>query len=249
VDLSGVNSINLARIIAQSAYYLAAAGALGSQARPASFIVPTGNFGNAFAGYAAAKMGAPIGRITAAVNANDILAGALGSGLYRRGAAAATMSPAMDIQVASNFERLYFEMSGRDAAATADAFAAFQAHGALSLPAELVSATQGVFTARSVSEAETGEALRRALVRYGELIDPHTAVALHVAERDPGPGPRVVLATAHPAKFPDAVEAATGRRPDVPQACLSLYDRPETFEPIDKDLGALTRRIREFAAA
>jgi threonine synthase len=250
VDLSAVNSINFARIIAQSVYYFVAAAALGAPARPVSFAVPTGNFGDAFAGYAAWAMGLPIGRILVATNGNDIVARALSTGDYRRGNSRTTQSPAMDIQVASNFERLFFEASGRDAAATAQAFAEFTAGDAMKVPPAILERMRRLFTGLAADEAQTERAMRDTLAETGQRIDPHTAVAVHAAEiADPAPGPLVIVSTAHPAKFPEAVIAATGAAPPPPRAVCARATLPEHIDRLPAEAEAVKRYVRDFALA
>src|SRR5436190_6253173 len=183
VDLSGVNSINWARIAAQAVYYFTAGLALGAPHRPVSFAVPTGNFGDAFAGYVASRMGLPIERIVVATNGNDILARALQGGDYAKGAVLATQSPAMDIQISSNFERLYFEATQRGSDPTAAAFQAFAAEGRVRIPDEALAAMRQLFVGASVSEDETTRAIISTFNETGELIDPHTAVAMAAARR------------------------------------------------------------------
>jgi threonine synthase len=250
VGLSGVNSINWARIVAQSVYYFTAAAALGAPDRKVSFAVPTGNFGDAFAGYAAHRMGLPIERIVIATNANDILASALATGRYARGEVVATQSPAMDIQVASNFERLYFEAVGRDPVETSRAFTAFGATGSLDLPSQARHAIAALFDAGSVSEKDTADQMADTERWTGHLVDPHTAVALHAAALHAaagGSGPIVVLATAHPAKFPEAVEAATGVYPVLPKRVGDLYARPERITRLPVDIEAVKAFVRAAA--
>ena len=252
VDLSGVNSINFARIAAQAVYYFTAAVALGAPRRKVAFCAPTGNFGDAYAGYVAQRMGLPIERIIVAVNSNDILGRALESGRYERGEVAATSSPAMDIQAASNFERLYFEAVGRDAAATTLAFEAFAAEGALDIPPDALAAMRGLFVGAAVSEAETARTIRATLEATGELVDPHTAVGLAAAARigpaDPAT-PLVTLSTAHPAKFPDAVAGAAGVPAPKPAAVAHMAQRPEVFDRIAADVNAAKTYVREFVSA
>ena len=245
VDLSGVNSINWARIAAQSVYYVTAAAALG---RAPAFVVPTGNFGDAFAGYAAHRLGSPVAALMVATNGNDILARAFETGRYARGEAVATQSPAMDIQVASNFERLHFELCGRDAAATAAAFRRFAAGEAINLPA---SPELDLFRAASTGEAATAMAMQETWAQAGVLVDPHTAVALAAASIPglPVGAPRVVLATAHPAKFPDACEAATGEPPALHARAADLHTRVERIDRLEGDAEALKTYVRAFAAA
>ncbi len=252
VDLSAVNSINFARIIAQSVYYFTAAVALGAPGRPARFAVPTGNFGDAFAGYAARLMGLPIERILVAVNTNDIMARALTTGDYRRGAATATQSPAMDIQVASNFERLLFECSGRDAVLVAEAFRAFAAHGAMTVPPAALAAMGEVFDAVAVDETLTGRTIAETLARTGELVDPHTAVAVAGADHarvTTSGAPLIVVSTAHPAKFPEAVTAAAGVSPPPPAAVLARAGAAERIDRLPADVEAVKRYVRDFVGA
>ena len=250
VDLSGVNSINWARIVAQSVYYFTAAVALGAPNRKVSFAVPTGNFGDAFAGYAARLMGLPIGRIIVATNTNDIIARALTTGDYRRGRAVATQSPAMDIQVASNFERLFFECAGRDARASGAALRAFAAGGAVQAPPPVLAAMRDALVGVAVSEEETAATIARTLRETGQLIDPHTAVAVAGAARvRPGPAaaPLVIISTAHPAKFPEAVNAAAGATPSPPAAVLARADAVERIDRLPADVEAVKHYVREFA--
>jgi threonine synthase len=248
VDLSGVNSINFARIAAQAVYYFTSAVALGAPHRPVSFAVPSGNFGDAFAGYVASRMGLPIARILVATNSNDILAHAFEEGRYARGQVHATMSPAMDIQSASNFERLYFEAVGRDAAATAQAFEAFNARGAIDVPREALAAMRQLFRGIGVDEAATAAAIVSTLDATGELIDPHTAVAVAALGRaQDTPGPVVVLSTAHAAKFPEDVAKVAGVTPQLPRGAADLADRPERFERLPADAEAIKSYVRTFA--
>jgi threonine synthase len=249
VALSGVNSINWARIVAQSVYYFTSAAALGAPDRKIAFTVPTGNFGDAFAGYVAQRMGLPVERIVVATNANDILARTFQTGRYAKGAVAATQSPAMDIQVASNFERLYFEAVGRDAAETKTAFETFAAKGAMDLPSQAFGAIRDLFLGGSTGEVATTAAMREAYAAYGDLIDPHTAVALAASRPDLASGTAMItLSTAHPAKFPDAVEAATGAAPPLPAKASGLFDRPERFDRLPAEVEAVKTYVRTFAS-
>jgi threonine synthase len=248
VDLSGVNSINFARIAAQAVYYFTTAAALGAPQRAVSFCVPSGNFGDAFAGYVAHRMGLPVGKILVATNANDILAQTFETGRYARGKLHPTMSPAMDIQSASNFERLYFESVGREATETARAFVAFAKAGAIDLPPQAFAAMRGLFLGASVSEADTARTMLSTLNETGELIDPHTAVAVAAAGRARGlEGPVVVMSTAHPAKFPEAVAQACGVTPELPRAAAGLATRPERFDRLPAEADTIKAYIRAFA--
>ena len=258
VRLSGVNSINWARIVAQVVYYFTAAATLGAPHRKVSFTVPTGNFGDIFAGYVAARMGLPVDRLVIATNVNDILARTLATGTYDVREVVATSSPSMDIQVSSNFERLLFEATGRDAAAVRAMMASLAQSGRFSLSSEALSRIRALFNADRADEEETAATIRTTLRETSRLIDPHTAVGLAVAEketRDPAV-PMIVLGTAHPAKFPEAVEAACGVRPGLPDWLSDLPERPEraTAMPVDqaaieKFILAASRAAREGAAA
>jgi threonine synthase len=192
-------------------------------------------------------MGLPVSRILIATNANDILARTFATGTYARGLVAETQSPAMDIQSASNFERLFFEATGRDGAATAAAFTGFAAGRDIVTPPEALAAMTALFAGASTDEAATADQMRRTLAETGQTVDPHTAVALSALRRTPGPGPTVVLATAHPAKFPEAVQAATGQPPATPVRARSLAERPERFERIAADAGKVAAYVRAFA--
>jgi threonine synthase len=197
-------------------------------------------------------MGLPIERIIAAVNANDILARALATGRYARGEVRATSSPAMDIQAASNFERLYFECVGRAPVETARAFEAFAGNGAIDIPPKALASMRALMAGATVSEAETARTILSTLNETGELVDPHTAVGLTAAARI-GPAnpttPVIALATAHPAKFPEAVAAAAGVKPSAPHSVFRLAGRPERVERVAADVGAAKAIIRDFAGA
>jgi threonine synthase len=248
VDLSGVNSINFARIAAQAVYYFTTAAALGAPDRPVTFCVPSGNFGDAFAGYVAHRMGLPIRRIIAATNANDILARAFEEGRYVRGQVTPTIAPAMDIQSASNFERLYFEAVRRDAVETARAFQAFAQAGVLDLPPQALAAMRELFRGVAVSEDEIRRTILATLNETGELIDPHTAVAVAGQGKVAGlDAPIVVLSTAHPAKFPEDVAEAAGVAPDLPRGAASLATRAERFGRLPADAAAIKAHVRAFA--
>jgi threonine synthase len=253
VSLSGVNSINWARILAQSVYYFTSAVALGAPDRAVAFAVPTGNFGDAFAADVARRMGLPIKTIVVATNANDIMARVFETGRYERGRVVETQSPAMDIQVASNFERLYFEILDRDPSATAKAFLEVSEGRGVLIPGKALEGLQSDFTSRAISEGQTSDTMASALQSYDALIDPHTAVALCAASGEGGAGgeigaPMVVLSTAHPAKFPEAVQAATGRAAPLPAHAHDLFDRKERFDRLPCDLEAVKRYVRAFAA-
>lgn len=242
--VSSVNSINWARLAGQIPYYASAARSLGSRAAKATYVVPTGNFGDAFAGWAARRMGLPMGGLVAATNRNDALVRALETGVYERTQAQPTASVSMDVQAPSNFERLVFEASGRDSALTRGLFEDFARHGRITLPGDLLTALRREVSAVSVSEAETSQEIARTWAGTGRVICPHTAVALHAARRlDRSAGPVVALSTAHPAKFPEAVEAALGFAPERPPQLEGLEGRTEVFAVVDPTLADVLAAI------
>ncbi len=243
VRLSGVNSINWGRIVAQIVYYFTAAVSLGAPARPVSFTVPTGNFGNIFAGYAAMRMGLPVERLIVATNENDILHRALSGGRYELRGVSATSSPSMDIQVSSNFERLLFEIEGRDASAVRRLMAGLGQSGAFTLSDRARKVLGAHFSLGACGEAETARTMAEILKRAGIVVDPHSAVGIAVAERHLGNVPMVTLATAHPAKFPDAVEAACGVRPELPGWAKAIMSRDERYEVLPAELAAVENAI------
>ena len=252
LNLSGVNSINWARIVAQIVYYFTSGIALGAPARRISFTVPTGNFGDIFAGYCAKKMGLPVERLVIATNENDILARALATGDYRTQGVIATQSPSMDIQISSNFERLLFEAYRRDAAALRNLMAGFAQSGALSIAPGPLKAIRDDFDAFSTDEANCAREMTRVFNESRYVLDPHTAVAVSAArralERDRAT-PMIVLGTAHPAKFPDAVARAIQIRPPLPPHLADLFDREEQFTILPNDPQAVERFIRDHARA
>ncbi|MER9072041.1 threonine synthase [Mesorhizobium sp. M0904] len=237
VSLSGVNSINWARIMAQIVYYFSSALSLGAPDRPVSFTVPTGNFGDIFAGYAAKKMGLPIERLIIATNDNDILARTLATGEYRMKGVFSTTSPSMDIQVSSNFERLLFEASGRDASTVRRYMNGLRQSGAFTIEAGEIAKIRSEFDAGRATMDEVAATIRTTLAASGYLLDPHTAAAMHVAAgKTAGEVPMVVLGTAHPAKFPVAVEAASGVSPALPAWLGGLMSAEEKYTVLPSDL-------------
>ncbi len=248
--LSGVNSINFARVVAQMVYYFTSAAVLGGPLRKISFTVPTGNFGDILAGYMAKQMGLPVEKLIVATNSNDILARALSDGRYEVRGVNVTQSPSMDIQVSSNFERLLFDAVDRDPAALRRLMASLDQSGAFEIPPAALAKIRAEFAAGSTSEAETSAEIARTWRECEVLLDPHTAVAVHVARknlaRDPST-PMVALGTAHPAKFPDAVRAATGVSAPLPAHLADLFERRERFDVLPNDAEAVTRFIRARA--
>ena len=246
--LSAVNSINWARVMAQTVYYFTAAASLGAPGTRVSFAVPTGNFGDVYAGYTAHRMGLPIGLLVVATNVNDILTRFLASGAYRPGAVSKTLSPSMDIQVASNFERLLFELVGRDGTKVAALMAELREKGVFTVPSAALSAVAGLFAAHRLDDAGTVAEIARVNDATGILIDPHTAIGVNAGRREAA-RPMVALATAHPAKFPEAVEQAAGRPPTLPDRLKNIFDRRERYEVLPNSREALQEFIRQRARA
>ncbi|PYB77917.1 threonine synthase [Rhizobium wuzhouense] len=250
VKLSGVNSINWARIMAQVVYYFTSAVALGAPDRKISFTVPTGNFGDIFAGYVAKKMGLPIDKLVIATNDNDILSRTMKTGRYEMKGVMATTSPSMDIQISSNFERLLFESYGRDAASIRSAMEGLKQSGSFEIQPEALKAIRREFRAGRATQKEVAKTIKAVLADTGYLLDPHTAVGVHVAKKFEKPqSPMVVLATAHPAKFPAAVKSACGIDPALPTWLADLMDREERFEILPADLKAVESFVGTHARA
>lgn len=250
VGLSGVNSINWARIMAQVVYYFTSAVALGAPDRKVSFTVPTGNFGDIFAGFVAKKMGLPIDKLVIATNDNDILARTMKTGRYEMKGVSATTSPSMDIQISSNFERLLFEAYGRDASAIRSAMEGLKQSGAFEIQPEALKFIRKDFRAGRATQKEVAKTIRTVLDETGYLLDPHTAVGVHVASKFEKPqSPMVVLATAHPAKFPAAVKSASGIDPALPAWLADLMDREERFEVLPAELKAIESFVSKQARA
>jgi threonine synthase len=265
LNLSAVNSINFARVAAQIVYYVAAGLALGAPMRPVSFSVPTGNFGNVYAGHLARALGLPIERLIIGTNANDVLARYLSSGEMSVAPVVPSLSPSMDIQVASNFERLLFELKGRSGAAVTAALREFRNRGALPPDEQAWRTARALFSGHRADDAATLDTIADTHRRTGLLIDPHTAVAVAAARSEmsraemsraemaraeaaqDSEAPIVALATAHPAKFPDAVARATGIRPALPAALAEIMGKPERFTVLPNDVGAVARYVRAHA--
>jgi threonine synthase len=245
--LSAVNSINWARLMAQVVYYFYAAVRLGAPGRPIAFSVPTGNFGDVFAGYVASRMGLPVERLIVATNVNDIVARALSTGEYARASVQQTATPSMDIQVSSNFERLLFEAGGRDGAALAEQMRRFEQDGALRLTNAQRAAVGGLFAGERVDAEAMTAAMRSAHEHAGQVLDPHTAIGVAAAQRYAGGAPVVTMATAHPAKFGDAVEAAIGVRPALPARVGDLMAREERYVTLPATLEAIGGYVAQHA--
>ncbi|WP_420411949.1 threonine synthase [Roseibium sp.] len=250
VALSGVNSINWARILAQIVYYFVAGAALGAPHRKISFTVPTGNFGDIFAGYAAMKMGLPVEKLVVATNVNDILARTLETGRYEKRGVQPTISPSMDIQVSSNFERLLSEVCGRDGETVRRMMNQLNQSGSFTIEDGPLAEMRQVFAAGRCDEAETSATIAELWKEAGYLLDPHTAIGVHVAKsHDDGQTPMVVLGTAHPAKFPDAVEKASGVRPDLPENLKDMMFAEERQQVLAAEQGAVEQHIEKHARA
>ena len=258
VRLSGVNSINWARIMAQAVYYFTAAVALGAPHRKIAFTVPTGNFGDVYAGYVAARMGLPVDRLVVATNTNDILARTFATGTYEIRDVVATMSPSMDIQVSSNFERLLFDATGRDAASVRTLMGSLAQSRRFVMSAQALKELRALFSANRADEQECAAEIRAWMKEANYCVDPHTAIALAVAEKETRDAsvPMVVLSTAHPAKFPAAVKAACGVEPPLPDWLADLPKRKERVTVLPADqvaverfVASASRAAREGAAA
>ncbi|HZL41000.1 MAG TPA: threonine synthase [Pseudolabrys sp.] len=251
VRLSGVNSINWARIVAQTVYYFTAAVALGAPNRKIAFTVPTGNFGDVYAGYVATRMGLPVDRLVVATNVNDILARTFATGAYELRDVVATTSPSMDIQVSSNFERLLFDAYDRNAGAVRALMGSLAQSGRFQVSSQALKRMRALFTADRADEQESAATIRAWMREAAYCVDPHTAVGLAVAEkeaRDPSM-PMVVLSTAHPAKFPDAVAAACGTRPALPDWLADLPQRTERVTVLPADQAAVERYVAQASRA
>jgi threonine synthase len=249
--LTAVNSINFARVMAQIVYYFWAALKVGAPDRPVAFTVPSGNFGNVYAGYAAHQMGLPVSHFVVATNTNDILTRFFESGVMRTSQVVPTYSPSMDIQISSNFERLLFDLYDRDGKALNAAMATFRQTGTLEVGANALGGVRQLFDAGSLDDRGTLDAIADCHKQYGETLDPHTAVGYAVAQRHRRDEkvPMIVLATAHPAKFPDAVQKATGERPLLPPRLADLMERTERVEGLANDADALKALIDARMAA
>ncbi len=248
VALSGVNSINWARIMAQIVYYFTTALALGGPDRMVSFTVPTGNFGDIFAGYVARQMGLPIDKLVVATNENDIVARTLETGRYEMRDVKATTSPSMDIQISSNFERLLFEVYDRDASKVRGAMANLKQSGSFEIEDDALKSIRKVFRAGRATEKDVAKTIAKTLETTGYLLDPHTAIGVFVANKhETSSVPMVTLATAHPAKFPAAVKSASGIDPALPTWLANLMVREERFDVLDAELKAVETFINERA--
>ena len=246
-SLVAVNSINWARIMAQIVYYFYAAFAVGGPDRPVNFSVPTGNFGDIYAGYLAHRMGLPVNNLVIATNRNDVLHRMLTTGTYARQPIEASLSPSMDISISSNFERLLFDLYDGDAAQINQLMSDF-ARGEISLSDTALTRAQTLFSSARVSDEETCDEIRMMWQQTGELLDPHTAIGTRAARLSarPGDGPMVTLSTAHPAKFPAAVaRAETGQAPQLPHHLSDLFDRTERFDTLDNDLATVHAYMAE----
>ncbi len=250
LQLSGVNSINWGRIMAQVVYYFTAAASLGAPDKKISFTVPSGNFGDIFAGFVAKQMGLPVSQLVIATNQNDILARTLKTGRYEVSDTTASISPSMDIQVSSNFERLLFEASGRNSETVCKQMAGLQQSGSFSIDETSIAAIRSGFAAGTCSEADTSAQIAKSHQNCDYLCDPHTAVGLFVAEPNIKPGvPMVTLSTANPAKFPDAVEKASGIRPELPDWLAGMMEKEERFEVLPNDVKRVENHIEQHSRA
>ncbi len=251
VHLAAINSINWARVMAQVTYYVTSHLAVSPDGGPVTFVVPTGNFGNVLAAWVAARCGLPVDRLVVASNRNDVLTRFFSTGTMAIAEVVPTTSPSMDIQVSSNLERLLFEVLGRDGAAVAELLGSFRADGTVSVDETVLGRLRSEFDCGRLDDESAASVIRSVHDRTGLVVDPHTAIGIGVAELLDAEGtwfdpsvPVVCAATAHPAKFPDAVEAAVGIRPELPARLADLFERPERFERVASDLGALEALVR-----
>jgi threonine synthase len=251
VSMGAINSINWARIMAQIVYYFTSALALGAPGRPVSFVVPTGNFGNVLAAYIARQMGLPIHRLMIATNRNDILTRFFETGEMKMEGVSPSLSPSMDIQISSNFERYLFDLYGRDSMALTESMEEFKQNGRFKLSDDLMLKARKEFTAHRCDDEMTLKTIAHCYRETGEVIDPHTAVALSgaLAMKDDPQIPVVALACAHAAKFPDAVEKAIGRRPELPERMEDLLERKEYYTPMANDVRKIQDYVRQHSRA
>lgn len=247
VSLAGVNSINWGRVLAQVVYYFSSAVSLGAPLRDVSYTVPTGNFGDIFAGYIAKQMGLPIKDLIVATNQNDILHRTLETGSYTKEGVTPTISPSMDIQVSSNFERALFYAYAQDGATVAAQMDDLKS-GGFTISQGAYQSLKETYKSGRASEADTSAAIKAYVAHHGELLCPHSAVGVHVAQQHQSETPMITLATAHPAKFPAAVEAATDIHPPLPPRMADLYERPERITRVANDLSAIQTIIRDTIA-
>lgn len=250
LQLSGVNSINWGRIMAQVVYYFTTATSIGAPDRTVSFTVPTGNFGDIFAGYVAKRMGLSVGDLVIATNQNDILARTLATSRYEKAGTTPSISPSMDIQVSSNFERLLFDACGRDSGIIRNQMESLKQSGSFKIPSDMMNTISDEFSAGACSEQETASQIQKSLATCSYLVDPHTAVGLHVAEEHlSAETPMVTLATAHPAKFPDAVKAACDVYPDLPKRMGNMMELEERMSVLPNDISSVEAFIEERSRA
>lgn len=251
MSLAGVNSINWARVMAQTVYYFTAAAKLGAPDQPVAFSVPTGNFGDVFAGYVAAQMGLPVAHLMVATNVNDILARTMDSGVYQTGDVVATSSPSMDIQVSSNFERLLFELTGRDASRVRGYMDALTQSGRFEMASDELTLMRALFGAIRIDQQQTLDVMRQVKAEHHMQIDPHSAIGVGAARQAvlADGVPIVSLATAHPAKFPKAVVQAYDEQPDTPQRVVEMLTLEENFIPVANKLADVQALIRAKAQA
>ena len=248
-NLSAVNSINWARVMAQIVYYFVAAVAVGAPDQSMTFAVPTGNFGNVFAGYCARQMGLPVEKLIVGSNSNDILTRFFETGTMTADGVVPTLSPSMDIQVSSNFERLVFQYLGNDGAAVAKLMDEFRATGRMDMPQGAYGAMRDLFEGHRYNDEETLAVMKSIQAQTGELLDPHSAIGVAAGLKGHAnkASPLIALATAHPAKFPDAVEKASGIRPPLPAHMADLFERPERFDIVANDLAQVRAYVAAFA--
>ena len=247
INMSGVNSINWARIITQIVYYFFGYFQINNGGQKINFSVPTGNFGDVFAGYVAKKMGLPINKLIVATNKNDILKRVISTGVYKPREVLQTISPSMDIQVASNFERLIFYISGNNDQITLKIMEDLKKNNEFKLNSEQMSILENDFISESLSEEETKDVIKKMNENHNVFVDPHTAIGIGVLDKLSHDGTNIILSTAHPSKFPEAVKQVTGKNPELPPEIKKIIEEKEKFDILPNDFNVITKFIKEKA--
>ena len=245
IRMSGVNSINWARIIAQSVYYFYSYFLVEDKDRPLNFSVPTGNFGDVYAGYLAKKMGLPINKLVVATNQNDILHRAISKGSYEVEKVTETISPSMDIQIASNFERLIYDLNDCDDAKTINAMKDIREKGKYIIDQERLNKINTDFLSSKMSEEEVLETIKKVHEKFDIVLDPHSAIGYGAFDKVNLSGNNIVLATAHPCKFPDAIKNAINLKAELPKELMYIMSEKENYDIIDNNIDKVKQHIKE----
>jgi threonine synthase len=245
INMSGVNSINWARIIAQCVYYFYSFFLIKDKSEPINFSVPTGNFGDVYAGYLAKKMGLPINKLVVATNQNDILHRAISKGEYNVEKVSETISPSMDIQLASNFERLLYDINNHDDIETASAMKDIKEKGKYTIDKKKLEKINIDFLSARMSEEEVIKTIKEVYDKYKTILDPHTAIGYNAFDKVNLKGNNIVLATAHPCKFPDAIKKSINQNANLPKELTFILDEKENYDIIDNNLDKIKKHIKE----